>query len=144
MAKGPVLRVGRLRHPLSASVTTVGRLPSRAQADGGRPDIDLGRIDRRKVVSRRHAQLICDGKCVYVRDIGSTNGTLVNRRLLVKGSVAMLRNGDTISFGGVEARFETQGRWPAGLVAQWSMRPGQTDHDPPPDDTLRGPRATGA
>lgn len=140
MAKGPVLRVGRLRHPLSASVTTVGRVGARAPQNGMRPDIDLGRLDRRKVVSRRHAQLICDGKCVYLRDVGSTNGTLVNRQLLVRGSVVALRHGDTVSFGGVETRFEAQGRWPAGLVAQWSMAPGQTDHDPPADDTLKGPR----
>lgn len=141
MAKGPVLRVGRLRHPLTLSVTTIGRALKQPRQHAPRPDIDLGRLDRRKVVSRRHAQLICDGRCVYLRDIGSTNGTIVNRQLLVKGSVVTLRNGDRISFGGVEVRFEAQGTWPAGLVPQWSVRPGQADHDPPVDITIKGPRS---
>lgn len=135
----PVLRVGRLQHPLVLPVTVVGRL-SRYAADDPTPDIDLGPIDPRKVVSRRHAQLICDGRAVYLRDMGSTNGTLINGKLLLRGSLLMLRNGDSISLGGVEVHFDDRGRWPAGQVPGWNEHPGPYDPDPAPDLTMPGPR----
>ena len=136
-----MLRAGRLQHPLVLPVTVAGRLPRHA-ANGYQdaPDIDLGPIDPRKVVSRRHAHLICDGRAVYLRDMGSTNGTLVNGELLLRGSVLLLRNGDSISLGGVVVRFDERGRWPAGLVPRWREHPGPADPDPPPDMTLPGPR----
>lgn len=135
-----MLRVGRLEHRLVLPVTVVGRLS--AQVRDGRndtPDVDLGPMDRRKVVSRRHAHLVCDRQAVYLRDLGSTNGTLINGQLLVRGSALMLRNGDTISFGGITARFHDRGRWPAGEVPRWKERSAPTDPDPPPDLTLPGP-----
>lgn len=140
MASGPVLRVGRLRYPISRSMTVIGRAFSSAPPGREGPDIDLSPMDRRKVVSRRHAHLLCDGKDVYIRDAGSTNGTLVAREILIRGSVVRLRDGDRISFGGVEARFEARGRWPAGLAPLWQAGPTQADVDPPADDTMTGPR----
>lgn len=49
-------------------------------------------------VSRRHASLESRGSALYLRDLGSTNGTILNGRLL-KGSEAELRDNDQIAIG---------------------------------------------
>jgi EAL domain-containing protein (putative c-di-GMP-specific phosphodiesterase class I) len=48
-------------------------------------------------VSRRHAEIRSSGEMLWIRDLGSTNGTLVNRKP-VRGS-DLLESGDMISFG---------------------------------------------
>mgnify|MGYP003333136822 CR=1 FL=1 len=55
-------------------------------------------------VSRRHAEFVCAGRDVIVRDLGSTNGTKVNG-VLVKGD-QLLQHGDVIGFGTAQVRFE--------------------------------------
>lgn len=54
-------------------------------------------------ISRQHCLLTVEENDVRVRDLGSTNGTLVNG-LRVTGSVP-LRDGDAIAFGAVETIF---------------------------------------
>ncbi|MBA2962068.1 MULTISPECIES: FHA domain-containing protein [Ramlibacter] len=51
-------------------------------------------------LSRRHARLFCEAGEVYVADLGSSNGTTVNRAA-VGPSPHRLRDGDEICFGGV-------------------------------------------
>jgi hypothetical protein len=64
---------------------------------GAQPDIDLsafGAYD--KGVSRCHIRLKRRGSLLYVADIGSANGTLLNgRRLMVNGE-RLLRDGDQL------------------------------------------------
>ncbi len=48
-------------------------------------------------VSRRHAQIHTSGGLLWIRDLGSTNGTFVNRELIRESQ--MLELGDIISFG---------------------------------------------
>jgi DNA-binding CsgD family transcriptional regulator len=55
-------------------------------------------------VSRVHAQLRREGDLLILTDLGSTSGTRVNDREVVGSSV--VRHGDVVSFGPVEARFE--------------------------------------
>jgi hypothetical protein len=55
-------------------------------------------------VSRRHAEFVCAGRDVIVRDLGSTNGTKVNG-VTVKGD-QLLQHGDAIGFGTAQVRFE--------------------------------------
>lgn len=55
-------------------------------------------------VSRRHAEFVCAGRDVIVRDLGSTNGTKVNG-VLVKGD-QLLQHGDVIGFGTAQITFE--------------------------------------
>ena len=131
MPTGPALRIGTVRHPLFRPVLVVGR---KAGDWRTAPDVDLGPIDRQRVVSRRHAQLDCDASSVYLRDLGSTNGTLVNGELVAKGSVVRLRDGDAVNFGGVQATFEANGAWPEALGALWG------DGRNRPEATLPGPR----
>jgi len=50
-------------------------------------------------VSRLHAQLTRDHLNLYLEDLGSTNGTLVNGQRLEPGAPHRLRAGDVIHFG---------------------------------------------
>lgn len=55
-------------------------------------------------VSRRHAMLVWEGARLYLRDMGSTNGTLLNGRSVNSASV---RNGDVIAMGETQITVET-------------------------------------
>jgi adenylate cyclase len=66
---------------------------------------DLPVID--PTVSRRHAELACEGGTVLVRDLDSSNGTLVNG---VRVSEARLSVGDVVVFGSVPFRLAAVGR----------------------------------
>lgn len=50
-------------------------------------------------ISRRHAHIFLKGGEPWIEDLGSTNGTFVNRKRLDESAV-VLRNGDVIGFGG--------------------------------------------
>jgi pSer/pThr/pTyr-binding forkhead associated (FHA) protein len=58
-------------------------------------------------VSRAHAVIRKSGGAVWLEDLGSTAGTVVNSDP-VTGSQA-LKHGDTVTFGVVETRFEDRG-----------------------------------
>ena len=80
----------------------------RWDADNGIfPDIDLDTVDQEAKVSRRHARIIFrDGK-YFVEDLGSTNGTYVNRgRRLLPGIPQVLADGDEIIVGKTFFRFQ--------------------------------------
>ena len=55
-------------------------------------------------VSRRHAEFVCAGRDVIVRDLGSTNGTKVNG-VVITGD-QLLQHGDVIGFGTAQVSFE--------------------------------------
>lgn len=65
---------------------------------------DLPIID--PTVSRRHAELSCEGGTVRLRDLGSSNGTLVNG---LRVDEARLSSGDVVTFGRVPFRLTTVG-----------------------------------
>lgn len=73
------------RVPLSAASMVIGRDPS--------ADIHLDNL----ALSRRHAQLEQRGADVWIRDLGSQNGTYVNGQR-VDGELA-LQNGDSVELG---------------------------------------------
>jgi pSer/pThr/pTyr-binding forkhead associated (FHA) protein len=88
---------------LSSTESNIGRW----DADNGIfPDIDLDTVDSEAKVSRRHARIIFrDGK-YFVEDLGSTNGTYVNRgRRLLPGIPQVLADGDEIIVGKTFFRF---------------------------------------
>ena len=58
-------------------------------------------------VSRRHAELSYDGHSWHIRDLGSTNGTLVND---VDVDVCTLRDGDLITLGLTNLVFQEEAR----------------------------------
>jgi pSer/pThr/pTyr-binding forkhead associated (FHA) protein len=89
--------------PLSLPESHIGRW----DADGGVfPDVDLDSDDPEAKVSRRHARIsFVDGK-YFLEDLGSTNGTFVNRgKRLAPGSRQPLGDGDEIIVGKTFLRF---------------------------------------
>lgn len=55
-------------------------------------------------VSRQHAQIRFKSRRYFIGDLGSTNGTYVNGTAITTDQV--LHDGDTVSFGGLEMRFQ--------------------------------------
>ena len=88
---------------ISAGESNIGRW----DADNGIfPDIDLDRIDTEAKVSRRHARILSDNGKFMIEDLGSTNGTFVNRgRRLLPGNPHLLDDGDEIIVGKTFLRF---------------------------------------
>ena len=72
------------RFTLTSAVTTAGRHPE--------SDIFLDDV----TVSRRHAEIVVSGDGFVVRDVGSLNGTYLNRERIEE---APLANGDELQIG---------------------------------------------
>ncbi|HNQ15466.1 MAG TPA: FHA domain-containing protein [Pyrinomonadaceae bacterium] len=79
----------------------------RWDADNGIfPDVDLDAFDPEAKISRRHARIVFRNATYVIEDLGSTNGTYVNRgRRLIPGSPHVLRSGDEIIVGKTFLRF---------------------------------------
>jgi pSer/pThr/pTyr-binding forkhead associated (FHA) protein len=81
---------GRRMHDLQDALVTVGR--------GQESDIFLDDV----TVSRKHAEIVRGDGGYRIRDVGSLNGTYVNR---VRVDAVDLRNGDEIQVGKYRFRF---------------------------------------
>ncbi len=79
----------------------------RWDADNGIfPDIDLDAFDPDAKISRRHARILRTGDRFAVEDLGSTNGTFINRgRRLLPGTPQPINEGDEIIVGKTFLRF---------------------------------------
>jgi pSer/pThr/pTyr-binding forkhead associated (FHA) protein len=88
---------------LSGQESQIGRW----DADGGVfPDVDLDSDDPEAKVSRRHARISVRDGNYLIEDLGSTNGTFVNRgRRLAPGDRSPLKDGDEIIVGKTFLRF---------------------------------------
>ena len=88
---------------LSSEESYIGRW----DADNGIfPDVDLDAHDPDAKVSRRHARIIYRNNAYMIEDLGSTNGTFVNRgRRLLPRSPQVLNEGDEIIVGKTFLRF---------------------------------------
>ena len=56
-------------------------------------------------LSRRHARLFAEGRAIFIEDLGSTNGTLVNGTRLNPGARWAVSDGDRIEMGAVQIVF---------------------------------------
>lgn len=79
---------------------------------GRHPDCDV-HLDS-GMVSRFHAQLVCDDDRFLLEDLGSGNGSFVNGRQLESNSPQELSNGDRIKLGPMKLRFENDVKSQAG------------------------------
>jgi len=79
----------------------------RWDADGGIfPDVDLDSEDPEAKISRRHARITLKNGQYFLEDLGSTNGTFVNRgKRLKPGEPQPLSEGDEIIVGKTFLRF---------------------------------------
>lgn len=80
-----------IAHDLVEETHTIGRAPENSI-----------RLEDTSV-SGRHAQLVVVGENCYLKDLGSTNGTLVNGQPITE---TQLRAGDRVRFGKVEMCYE--------------------------------------
>ena len=96
-----------MNETVAGAETNIGRW----DADGGIfPDVDLDQDDPEAKVSRRHARIIREGHQFYIEDLGSTNGTFINRgRRLLPGNRHPLNNGDEIIVGKTFLKFVIEG-----------------------------------
>jgi hypothetical protein len=88
---------------LSDTEAQIGRW----DADGGIfPDVDLDTDDPEAKVSRRHARITLSNGQYFLEDLGSTNGTFINRgKRLPLGQRQALCDGDEIIVGKTFLRF---------------------------------------
>ena len=89
---------------LVSDESTIGRW----DADNGVfPDVDLDAHDADAKVSRRHARIVRNNGAYFIEDLGSTNGTYVNRgRRLLPGNAQLLNDGDEVIVGKTFLRFQ--------------------------------------
>jgi len=89
------------------SLTRDESVIGRWDADNGIfPDVDLDTVDQEAKVSRRHARILVRDSKFFVEDLGSTNGTYINRgRRLLPGTPQQLSDGDEIIVGKTFLRF---------------------------------------
>ena len=80
-------------HDLVEETYTIGRSPENSI-----------RLDDTSV-SSRHAEIVLVAENCYLKDLGSTNGTIVNGQPVTE---VQLRAGDRIRFGKTEASFERE------------------------------------
>lgn len=69
---------------------------------GRRPGMDLTLLSQR--VSGRHAEIVVAGESLFIRDLGSKNGTFVNRRRVT--DMTPIGEGDHIELADIEFRVE--------------------------------------
>jgi len=89
---------------VNQDVTNVGRADV---AQNWHPELDVipfGGGDPNFGVSRHQAVIRRDGNSFSVLDVGSTNGTYVNGRILEYNKSVELHDGDTVAFGAFNAK----------------------------------------
>ncbi|MCX7860408.1 MAG: FHA domain-containing protein [Chloroflexus sp.] len=99
-----VLSSGRRIELPAAPELIIGR---KDQQRGFFPDVDFsldGGYDAG--VSRRHARIVRFDNGYMLEDLGSSNGTFLNRQRVPPGQPVQLQHGDEVQFGMLLVRFE--------------------------------------
>ena len=98
-AKLSLIRGGRKgqEFPLEDGKNLIGRWDPET---GSFPEVDLEQDDPEAKISRKHAMIIIENGHITVEDIGSLNGTYVNRgNRLIPGSPQEVTSGDELIIG---------------------------------------------
>jgi len=76
---------------------------------GSFPEVDLESEDVDSKISRKHAVILRSGEQLAIEDVGSLNGTFLNRTVrLARGERYPLQDGDEIIIGKVFLRLEVR------------------------------------
>jgi hypothetical protein len=87
--RGDTEDVGKIFN-LNSPHTVVGRLTSQ-----NKPDIELSA----DVISRQHLEIVQQGSGYWVKDLGSTNGTMLNDDRIISGNLYELKHNARIGLG---------------------------------------------
>jgi serine/threonine-protein kinase len=89
-----------------AAETHIGRW----DPDGGAfPEVDLTQDDPEAKISRKHARIFVQGGGYMLEDVGSLNGTYINRGpRLMPGSPQPIKDGDEVVMGKTFFKFVTE------------------------------------
>lgn len=98
----PVLEIGGKRYPITSPRTVIGR--------GSDADITIDDTG----TSRKHVEIVWDGKHAQVRDLGSTNGSQLNGQAVKK---AILEPGSVVTVGRTRIVFRVLPQASANLAA---------------------------
>ena len=79
-------------------------------------------------VSHSHCEILVYGTEVIVRDLGSSNGTVVNGKRLHKEQQHPLDNGQVVKFGSVEARLDLSVASDTDTVTGWTAMHSHVRH----------------
>ena len=67
------------------------------------PEINLGMLDEKRTLSRRHAKILVEGRLAFVREeVGTSNGTFLNEQKLRTGVPMQINAQDVLRFGAIE------------------------------------------
>ncbi len=94
------------RIEIRANDVVIGRLDPKR---GITPDIDLTPFDATGTVSRRHARIHFDKDTFSIEDLNSRNKTRLDESVIPSEQPEQLHDGDTLSFGAVNATFRLLG-----------------------------------
>lgn len=90
--------------PLYKEICNIGRWDPNLKSH---PEIDLSDEDIKAKVSRHHAKITKKPEGFYIEDVGSRNGTYLNREYkLVKGIEYSLKENDEVIIGHLFLRFK--------------------------------------
>lgn len=137
----PALEIAGAVLPLSRRAQVVGRPDPVA---GWQPEIDLSAADTGHTVSRRHAEITCDGSAVTLRDLGGPNGTFIDGVRMPTGGSAPLGQDSDLRFGELAARYVAEATWPDGVEADWERSPAAPADVAGAGQTMIGPRGAPA
>lgn len=88
-------------------------------ATNAAPDVDLSYDDRERwAISRRHARVIAQAGQHLIEDMGSTNGTSVNRVKLDLGQKMLLRVDDRVTLGYCAFTYQILPETPVNLYVE--------------------------
>ncbi|MEL7243113.1 MAG: MFS transporter [Cyanobacteria bacterium J06643_5] len=95
--------VPQLIHTLTNQVVDLPEVPALISIGKGHSNdtenIDVSNLPHSEVVSRNHAQIKFDGEDYYIQDMGSSNGTYINRYPLLPGIWYKLGPGVKLGLG---------------------------------------------
>jgi pSer/pThr/pTyr-binding forkhead associated (FHA) protein len=90
--------------PINTDICNIGRWDPSLKSH---PEIDLSDEDIDAKVSRLHARIIRKPEGYYIEDIGSRNGTFLNREFrLVQGIEYSLKDNDEVIIGHIFFKFQ--------------------------------------
>lgn len=102
-----ILNTGRLSNWLPEGDVQIGRTD---RANGIFPQVDLDPEGGYEAgVSRRHALIVKQGDAFYLKDLGSVNGSFLNKQRVAPETPLPLKDGDELRLGNIVMKVVLEG-----------------------------------